>query len=60
LIGDRFFLASCAPRIAEETMRAQVSLSKHRCLHDLLVISLGKIRQSDPKRFPIFNERDIR
>ena len=34
-------------------MRAHISLSKHRCLHDLLVISLGKIRQSDPKYFPI-------
>jgi hypothetical protein len=60
LIGDRYFLASCAPRIAEETMRAHISLSKHRCLHDLLVISLGKIRQSDQKYFQIAAERDIR
>jgi hypothetical protein len=60
LIGDRFFLASHARCIAEEAMPIHISLSKHGCLHDLLVISLGKIRQFDPKYFPIAAERDIR
>ncbi len=41
-------------------MRAHISLSKHRCLHDLLVILLGKNRQSDQKYVPIAAERDIR
>ncbi len=41
-------------------MRAHIGLSERRRLHDLLVISLGKIRQSGQKYVPIAAERDIR
>ena len=39
-------------------MRAHISLSKRRCLHDLFVISLGKIRHSNQKCVPIAAARD--
>ncbi len=41
-------------------MRAHIGLSERRRLHDLSVISLGKIRQSGQKYVPIVAERDIR
>jgi hypothetical protein len=53
IFGDRFLIALRLAHVSGDTMRAHISLSILRCLHDLLAISIGKHGQFGSKGFPV-------